>query len=237
MKKCIYLMCLLFMMTSCLRESNESLVIPSGTISSNVVPKEIRDKLEAHIPINEGNFPPTISGFYLEDEVTALFCSDEGNGGFEPGHKFVDKYLYFGPQNKNGLIYDYQGKSKASIEKSDLVQVTGKGDDFTAFYVTNSISDYNDDGIYETSSQVSTVLSGKVSETGFTNFKYAIVMVDKNDPLDKLMEKNVYRVFYESDGLVKRVPDWRGSSAPARRATAAQQENDEQYPAIISANK
>jgi len=48
-------------------------------------------------------------------------------------------------------------------------------------------------------------------------------MVDKKDPNDRYMKVNVYRVFYEADGLVARISDWRnsGSYAPAAKMPQA----------------
>lgn len=212
--RCGILFLLSFAMTACLDESNSTVVLPIGTVSNNVIPDEIRDMLDDYIPIYEGNDIPDISGYFLADDVTSLYCSDEGNGGFEPGHKFNDQYMYFGPQNKSGIIYEYEEKEGKSITTSHLVQVMGSGDNFTAFYVAEGYSDENDDGVNETWTKVSTVISGTLTGYGIKNFKKAIIMVDKKDPLDKIMAVNAYRVFYEEDGIVERISKW---NVPAKR--------------------
>ena len=222
--KCLVLFSFVFAMTACLDETGETIVLPSGTVSSDVIPDELRGVIEKYIPIYEGNSMPNISGFYLADDVTAVYCSDEGNGGYEPGHKFIDYYYYFGPQNSNGVIYDFSAKEGKSISTSKLIQVTGDGSNFTAFYVTETNIDINDDGVNETWTKVSTVVSGRVTSEGFRDYKRAIIMVDKTDPYDKYMKVNVYRVFYEPDGLVERISDWRsGSNAPAKMPKASEE--------------
>lgn len=212
---CGFLFMLSCMLTACMDNSDGTVVLPIGTVSNNVIPDEIRDMLEDKIPIYEGNDIPDISGYYLQDDVTALYCSDEGHGGYEPGHKFADKYIYFGPQNKSGIIYEYEDKQANTISTSHLVQVMGKGNNFTAFYVAEGYADYNHDGVNETWTKTSTVISGTITPNGIKNFKEAFIMVEANDPLDVIMAENEYRVFYEADGLVERISKW---NAPIRRA-------------------
>lgn len=209
------LLCLLLCMPSCLKESPETIVLPSGTISKDVIPEEIKDLLQTYMPIYEGIRIPTISGFYLADNITLLFNSNE-NDSFKPGHRFAKQYTYFGPQSSNGLIYEYEDKQGSSRGSSDLVQVTGKDDCFTAFYINETFRDYDEDGVEETWSKTSTVLSGKISEDGIKEWKLAIIMVDKTDPFGIIMYVNDFRVFYEDDDIVARIPDWRTSGAPAR---------------------
>ena len=221
--KCLVLFSFVFAMTACLDESGETIVLPSGTVSSDVILDELRGVIEKYIPIYEGNSMPKLSGFYLADDVTAVYCSDEGNGGYEPGHKFMDDYYYFGPQNANGVIYEYSSREGKTISTSKLVQVTGSGDYFTAFFVTEAYSDTDDDGVNESWTKMSTVFSGRVGSSGIQDWKLAIIMVDKKDPNDRYMKVNVYRVFYEADGLVARISDWRnsGSYAPAAKMPQA----------------
>lgn len=228
--RCGFLFVLSCVLTACLDGNNGTVVLPTGTISKNVIPDEIRGVLENKIPIYEGNDAPNISGYYLLDDVTSLYCADEGHGGYAPGHKFADKYIYFGPQNKSGIIYEYEDKQGKSTNTSHLVQVMGQNNNFTAFYVSEGNTDYNDDGVKETWTKVSTVISGTITGGGITNYKEAIIMVDKNDPLDVIMDVNVYRVFYEEDGLVERVSRW---NAPVKRISPSGIE-DECRPTTIS---
>lgn len=80
---CGFLLLLSCVLTACMDKSNGTIVLPIGTVSNNVIPDEIRDVLEDKIPIYEGNDIPNISGYYLQDDVTALYCSDEGNIGYK----------------------------------------------------------------------------------------------------------------------------------------------------------
>lgn len=215
--RCGVLFVLSCVLTACLDESNGTVVLPIGTVSNNVIPDEIRDMLEDKIPIYEGNDIPDISGYYLQNDVTALYCSDEGHGGYEPGHKFANTYMYFGPQNKSGIIYEYEEKQASSTSTSHLVQVMGKDNNFTAFYVAEGYADNNNDGVNETWTKTSTVISGTITPNGIKNYKEAFIMVEAKDPLNVIMAENEYRVFYEADGLVERISKW---NAPARNVSS-----------------
>lgn len=222
-------------MTACLKNDRMTVVLPTGTVSHNVVPDEIRDIITDHIPINEGNEIPDISGYYLADNVVSLYCSDEGNGGYEPGHSFSDEYFYFGEITSRGLIYDYKEKEGLKYYSSNLVQVMGDGNNFTAYYVTEGYADYDGDGIEETWSKMSTILSGTITANGIRNWKKAIIMVDKTDPLNRLMAINVYRVFEEADGIAERISPW---TAPERRhASGRASEEEEKLPSKASINQ
>lgn len=222
-------------MTACLNNDRMTVVLPTGTVSHNVIPDEIRDVLTDHIPVYEGNEIPNISGYYLADNVVSLYCSDEESGGYPPGRAFADEYSYFGEITSRGLIYEYMEREGSAYYSSNLVQVMGEGNNFTAYYVTEGNTDLDDNGIEETWSKMSTILSGTITADGITNWKKAIIMVDKIDPLNKLMAVNAYRVFEESDGLAERISPW---TAPERRhAPGNASGEEEKLPSKASINQ
>lgn len=222
-------------MTACLNNDRMTVVLPTGTVSHNVIPDELRDVITDHIPIYEGNEIPNISGYFLADNVVSLYCSDEENGGYPPGESFTDEYFYFGEITSRGLIYEYMEREGSAYYSSNLVQVMGEGNNFTAYYVTEGNTDLDDDGTNETWSKISTVLSGTITADGITNWKKVIIMVDKTDPLNKLMAVNVYRVFEESDGLAERISPW---TAPERRhAPGNASGEEEKLPSKASINQ
>ena len=222
-------------MTACLNNDRTTVVLPTGTVSHNVIPDEIRDVLTDHIPVYEGNEIPNISGYYLADNVVSLYCSDEESGGYSPGESFADEYFYFGEITSRGLIYEYMEREGSTYFSSNLVQVMGDGNNFTAYYVTESNRDVDKDGTNETWSKISTILSGTITADGITNWKKAIIMVDKIDPQNKLMDVNVYRVFEESDGLAERISPW---TAPERRhAPGNASGEEEKLPSKVSINQ
>ena len=222
-------------MTACLNNDRTTVVLPTGTVSHNVIPDELRDVITDHIPVYEGNEIPNISGYFLADNVVSLYCSDEGSGGYSPGDSFADEYFYFGEITSRGLIYEYMEREGSTYFSSNLVQVMGDGNNFTAYYVTESNRDVDKDGTNETWSKISTILSGTITADGITNWKKAIIMVDKIDPQNKLMDVNVYRVFEESDGIAERISPW---TAPERRhAPGNASGEEEKLPSKASINQ
>lgn len=230
-RKISLLACCSLLMTACLKDSNLTVMLPTGTVSNNVIPDEIRDLLTDHITIYEGNDLPDIEGYFLVDELQSLYCSDEGHGGFEPGHRFADEYIYFGPVSSAGLIYDYEEKQANTHATSDLVQVMGEGNNFTAYFVAEGYADMDGDGEEETWSKASTVMSGTISSEGIHNWRMAFIMVDKKDPLSKLMAVNEYRVFTEADNLASRIEKW---NAPAVKKAGDKDASDDDLPSVIS---
>ena len=236
MKKLFFvLLAIAAMLTGCLDDSRMTVVLPTGTVSTNVIPDAVRERLTEHIPIYEGDDTPDISGYFLEDNVVALYCSDEGNGGFEPGYAFADEYIHFGEVSSNGLIYVYEQKQAGEYSTSELVQVMGIGSNFTAYYVTEGYSDRDNDGTNETWTKVSTILSGTITNEGIRNLKKAIILVDKIDPFDVIMAINEYRVFEEADGLAARIQKW---NMPERKGMPADKKFDNNVlPDCISINR
>ena len=159
-------------MTACLNNDKMTVVLPTGTVSHNVIPDEIRDVLTDHIPVYEGNEIPNISGYFLADNVVSLYCSDEGSGGYSPGDSFADEYFYFGEITSRGLIYEYMEREGSTYFSSNLVQVMGDGNNFTAYYVTESNRDVDKDGTNETWSKISTILSGTIPIMRYASDKY-----------------------------------------------------------------
>jgi hypothetical protein len=48
---------------------------------------------------------------------------------------------------------------------------------------------------------MATIASGTMTEEGIKNCYHAILMVEKNDPNNKLMKVGTYRIFNDGDGL------------------------------------
>lgn len=163
----------------------------------SVVPEEILDKLDDHMPIYNGVNPPNVEGVYYIDPFVAVYCEDYGNGGYEPGHIVYSHMIRFSNQNDDYNTLDYEERSNSgSRGEGKGAFISGTGDNFTAFFNTSMVQS---DGV--TTSKTALVISGTKTSSGIKNLYYAFVMVEKYDPYEELMEEGVFRVFKDEDGL------------------------------------
>ena len=163
----------------------------------DVVPSDIRVKLEKYITIYNGVNPPNIEGTYFVDPFVTVYCEDEGNGGYEPGDVVNSMYMRFSNQNMTINTIDFEEKSitgsSSSVGKGAFI--SGNGDNFSAFFNTEGTTD----GIY---TKTALVISGTKTTSGIKNLQYAFVMVEKgSDPNGLVMQEGIFRVFKDEDGL------------------------------------
>ena len=161
-----------------------------------VVPSEIREKMDDYMPIYPGTNPPNIEGCYYIDPFETVYCEDQGNGGFDPGDLVVSYYCLFQNQNTSDNTIDFYGMSDSEqSEQGNGAFISGSGNNFTAFFNTEGTSS----GI---STKTALVISGTKTSEGIKDIYYAFVMVEKGeDPENKLMKEGVFRVFHDQDGL------------------------------------
>lgn len=177
----------------------------------NVVPADIREKLDDYITIYDGVNPPNIEGVFFLDPCVTVYCEDEGNGGFEPGKLVNSLYIRFSNQNtvNNTLDYDDISAPLTSVSSGKGAFISGSGSNFTAYFNTEGTTD----GIY---TKTALVVSGTKVVRGIENLQYAFVMVEKGeDPENELMKEGVFRVFEDEDGFSVQTT-WPVQSAPSR---------------------
>lgn len=173
---------------------------------NDVVPEDIQGKMGPYIPIYRGNKPPHIEGTVFVNPFAAVYCEDQGNGGYAPGTVVNSSYIRFSNQNTtyNTIDIDQTNEDGTSTSTGAGAFISGTGDNFTAFFNTVGQTD----GI---STKTALVISGTKTSGGIQNLKYAFVMVDKgNDPNSRLMAKGVFRVFEDQDAMSEYV-SWPGS--------------------------
>lgn len=171
----------------------------------SIIPPKILDKMKPYITIYDGTNPPIVNGSYLIDQMTTVYCQDQGNGGYDPGKDVINTKIKFSDQSNTKLSLNYAEKSVdgSSAATGSGAFISGSGDNFTAYFDTEGTSD----GI---SYRTALVLSGTKTSTGIKNIRYAFVMVEKgSDPSDELMEEGVFRVFKDKDELAKNT-SWDG---------------------------
>lgn len=212
------LLMLSLVLNSCLDKQSGIIALPTssdGEVDERVIPAEIRTTFSSYVNLYEGTTPPTITGCYEITPMTTVYCSDER--GYEPGHVINDMKVYFGEQTNRGIILEYKEQENSSTAVANNVQITGYGPYFTAYFINYGTGN---DGV--TTTKQSTVISGELTSNGIRNIQYAFIMLEKNDPYDKMMPVNAYRVFKDGDGMAYNTYDF---YAPARRTSQVDKGN------------
>ncbi len=92
--------------------------------------------------------------------------------------KFADMYLAFF-EHANGIDLSYQSQQGGINESQELIEVVGSGNNFTAYFKSGNIS---------------TIISGTLSQDGIIDFYYAFIMLDVN----------IYRIFKDGDDFAEK---------------------------------
>jgi len=160
----------------------------------SVVPEEILEKIDDHMPIYSGVNPPNVEGAYLIEPFVAVYCEDNY---FSPGDQVNSEIIRFTNQNDNYNTLDFEEiTAGGSHSVGEGAFISGSGNNFTAFF--NTIGEWGD-GV--TTYKTALVISGTKASTGIKNLYYSFVMVEAYDPYNQVMEEGVFRVFKDKDGL------------------------------------
>ena len=163
---------------------------------NQVIPPEIREKMEEKIPIYEGINPPSVVGQYLlsPDELI-----EDTTGNFEAGSLFADLYFQFYNQDMENNVLDYREKQASSSSYGEGAFISGEGDNFSVFFNIEGVSEYSD---YSVKYKTALIISGMKTISGIENLRYAFVLLEKSDdPSNHVMEVGGFRVFKDSDEL------------------------------------
>lgn len=155
------------------------------------IPQEYLSKMATHMPIYDGSTPPTVDGTFALHPVEVVFASDNYHS-----NNIADLYLHFFDQNsvKNTILYEDKTLDGGG-EKTEMI-IMGQGDNFTVFAVVPGAEPENN-----ITYKMATIISGTMTANGIKNCYYAILMVDKVDPNEKIMRVGTYRIFKDGDGL------------------------------------
>lgn len=185
-----------FLFSACLEKYGDTIILPElyEATPEAMLPSYLLESLSEHVTINSGKRPPNIEGEYLFSKVLLSYATDPNN----VPSGFGDCYIKFSNQNSRNLCvyYEEQGGSQTFC---DSAMIVGHDDVFT--FVGKLTSTNSTDN---TRCVFGTLISGRITSEGITDFSYAIYMIEKDDPNNRLMDVGAYRVFYDGDGLVKK---------------------------------
>ena len=162
---------------------------------AQIIPDDIRQKMEPYIPIYDGVNPPNVEGCYMLDPMVAVYMEDYDGDLSEL--QWMGEYINLTNQNKNDNTIDME-ELTADGESYSIGQgavIVGEGNNFSILFNTEGTNS----GIYN---RTALLLSGTKSAEGIQNLQYAFVMVEKgDDPEGILMEEGVFRVFKDGDEI------------------------------------
>ena len=175
-----------------------------------IVPEEILNEIEKHMPIFDGSNPPNIEGEYLVSPVVLLY---DASNNFQAGKVFNDLYLKTYNQDMVNNTLDYLDSDGSSEAYGDGSFISGDGTHFTVYFNTEGIAYYTD---YSVTFKQATVISGTKIDSGIGNLFYGYVMTEKSDdPKNYLMNVGQCRVVKDKDGTTPYY-NWYSSNAPKR---------------------
>lgn len=166
------------------------------------IPQEYLSKMAAHMPIYNGNRPPTVDGSFVIHPLKLIYSSD----GYMDD-KFNDIYMKFSEQDASKNTLQYQEKqSNSTGDKTEMI-LLGEGDNFTVFAVVTSAMNGG-----KVTYSLATIISGTMTADGIKDCYQAVLMVDKNDPNNEVMDVGTYRIFKDGD-LLATPQSWSARSA------------------------
>ena len=162
---------------------------------AQVIPDDIRQKMEPYIPIYDGVNPPNVEGCYMLDPMVAVYMEDYDGDLSEL--QWMGEYINLTNQNKNDNTIDME-ELTADGESYSIGQgavIVGEGNNFSILFNTEGTNS----GIYN---KTALLLSGTKTTEGIQNLQYAFVMVEKgDDPEGEVMEEGIFRVFKDGDEI------------------------------------
>jgi hypothetical protein len=185
-----------FNFVSCTKDDDK------GKIPSSVIPDAIREKVENLMPLHTGKKPPEISGEYLVNSAILVGSSLDSDASDINKPDFFSA-MYFAIIKLSDGKLTYQDNNSASPNDNINVTVVGEKNNFTAYFIMSSVNEE-----ISSSAKESVIISGTMTSSGISDFRYAFIMLEKTDPQDKLVPTGTYRVFKEGDGLAEK-HNWR----------------------------
>jgi hypothetical protein len=169
-----------------------SIIQHAGLSLQKVIPEKIYEEFKEKMPLYYGTTPPDISGEYM---VSPCKLKASNNSGDNIGSTYSTNYIAF-IKDINGKLSCSERQSTTRMESEDII-VVGEGNNFTAYFITSVVSP-------DASSKQATLISGKITAGGITDYHYAFIMLEKDDPKNNLVDVNIYRIFVDGDGLAEK---------------------------------
>lgn len=182
--------CAAILLVGCMREGEDTIILPTMNreIPEHVISRTLLDTIRIYMPINVGSNPPSVAGTYSVSPFDLVYASDGYEGEFHDLEWHIDT-----PDSWNRTRYsEHQGTAEGRSQEAYII---GNGENFTIFTIDNSV-----DTLSGWQCRLVTLISGTKRESSVADLRYAILMLDKRDEHNMLIEPDSYRIFADGDG-------------------------------------
>lgn len=168
----------------------------------SVIPDSIQTKFLADFgDIPNGAVPPKIEGDYVVSPKQRV-CSNVSTWVLQDD---PNMYMHFYHQH-NGIVAMELDEATASL--TDTVFVQGKANNFVVYFIENKeyVMDFNGQS-YQFRMKRGVVMKGKVTDNGFTDFRFATIVMEAENNSGGLLaqpSKGSYFIYKDGDGTVER---------------------------------
>lgn len=168
----------------------------------SVIPDSIQARFHADFgDIPNGAVPPKIEGDYVVSPKQRV-CSNVSTWVLQDD---PNMYMHFNHQH-NGIVAMELDEATASL--TDTVFVQGKANNFVVYFIEDKayVMEFNGQN-YQVRMKRGVVMKGKVTDNGFTDFRYATIVMETEDNSGGLIgqyPKGSYFIYKDGDGTVER---------------------------------
>lgn len=171
-----------------------------------IVPADLLSTMKAQgMPINEGTTPPNIEGIFASSPHT-LAATYEGDFD-KVGRTYSDFIVKFSAQNAADGSVNIDIKNGSAVSTGIGGFVSGSGNKFSLFAETDLR-----DGT-ATAKQIR-VFSGEITSAGIKDFYSTVLLKEKNDPNNRLIEVGKMRIVKDGNGLASSRTTFRIAANP-----------------------
>jgi len=157
-----------------------------------VIPSDIRKKMQKYMAIYDGVNPPNVKGCFVMSPAVNVYDS---TNDYDPGEAADDAYMRFYNQNTSNNTVSYEDYNDGNTNEATGAFISGEDNNFSVYFDTNGKSG-------SVRFKLALVVSGTKASDGIRNIYYAFVMTEKNsNGDDDLIEVGDFRVFKDKDGV------------------------------------
>jgi len=151
------------------------------------------------VQINLGDSPPDIEGTFVVDPLV-LQATSVADSQDSIGSSFFPIEITFANQDNTAGTVEFTIQDDANLEiVSTSSFVSGSGNAFTAFFLTETTRDGQ---TFEASDTYSAI----VTDSGLENFQRALIVIDdRGDPNDIITPNDTGNLFIDLDGFSERL--------------------------------
>lgn len=195
------------MLSSCTK-NDESTITLIGTeyyIDDilTVVPDSLQTKFFSDFgSIPSGAIPPKIEGSFVMSPKQRV-CSNMSDWLLQTVEPNV--FMRFASQH-NGIVT--MDLNEATETVTDTVFVQGNGSNFVVYFIEDKNYELElDNHTYQARTKRGVVMKGKVTDNGFSDFRFATIIMEAEDNTGGLIEqypRGSYFIYKDGDGTVER---------------------------------